>query len=111
MNLIECLPQGLNTGFILGKTTLFQGFSGHAQEPWLIFFLSQKLLTNINTKKQISTFIEKSVVFKKKKEKIKNLLKRPDYDYSKVSCENEKNLPYYSRCFLRLKHLLNMMVI
>ena len=36
-------------------------------------------------------------------EKIKNLLKRPDYDYSKVSSENEKSLPYYNRCFFEIE--------
>ena len=78
--------------------------SGHAQDLGLFSSFHKKAFNKyVNTKKQISTFIEKSVVFKKKKEKIKNLLKRPDYDYSKVSSENEKSLPYYSRCFFEIE--------
>jgi len=78
--------------------------SGHAKELGL-FSPSHKTAYNkyINTKKEIFSFIERSVVFKNKKEKIKNLLKRPDYSYFKADYKNGASLPYYNRCFFEVE--------
>ena len=78
--------------------------SNHAKSLGLFSSNHKKAFNKyISTKKQISSLIEQPVVFKKKKEKIKNLLKRPDYDYFKVNNKNEKGLPYYNRCFFEIE--------
>ena len=78
--------------------------SNHAINLGLFSPSHKKALNKyVNTKKQLSSFIEQPVVFKKKKEKIKNLLKRPDYDYFKINSKKEKSLPYYNRCFFEIE--------
>ena len=78
--------------------------SSHAKNLGLFSPAHKKAFNKyVNTKKQLSSFIEQPVVFKNKKEKIKNLLKRPDYDYFKINSKNEKNLPYYNRCFFEIE--------
>ena len=78
--------------------------SNHAKSLGLFSSAHKKAFSKyINTKKQISSFIEQPVIFKKKKEKIKNLLKRPDFDYFKAGGKNKKTLPYYNRCFFEIE--------
>lgn len=55
------------------------------------------------TAKKIKLLVNKSVVFKNKKQKIKDLLKRPDFNSSMVKIKHDKDLLFYKRCFFEIE--------
>jgi tRNA uridine 5-carboxymethylaminomethyl modification enzyme len=55
------------------------------------------------TSKKIFSIIENSIAFKNKKQKIKVLLKRPDFNFSMIKLKNEEDLPFYNSSFFEIE--------
>ena len=65
-----------------------------------LYTKKQKLLYNNYTEtfKKICLYTDDSFVFKNKKGKIKNLLKRPDFSFDAMDMSHLKNEPFYESC-------------
>ena len=55
------------------------------------------------TSKKIFSIIQTSSVFKNKKQKIKTLLKRPDFTFAMIKLKNTEKFPFYNRCFFEIE--------